>query len=70
MREIASQGRDATGVRVMNLDEGQIGGRGGPGDGGERGRGVAAGSLEGTGSARGTQPLAMKVMVKGAPAGV
>jgi DNA gyrase subunit A len=22
-REIASQGRDATGVRVMNLDEGQ-----------------------------------------------
>jgi DNA gyrase subunit A len=23
VREIASQGRDATGVRVMNLDEGQ-----------------------------------------------
>jgi DNA gyrase subunit A len=23
-REIASQGRDATGVRVMNLDEGQF----------------------------------------------
>ena len=23
MREISSQGRDATGVRVMNLDDGQ-----------------------------------------------
>jgi len=24
VREIASQGRDATGVRVMNLDDGQV----------------------------------------------
>jgi DNA gyrase subunit A len=24
VREISSQGRDATGVRVMNLDDGQI----------------------------------------------
>ena len=29
VREIASQGRDATGVRVMNLDDGPVGGRGG-----------------------------------------
>jgi DNA gyrase subunit A len=24
VREISSQGRDATGVRVMNLDDGQV----------------------------------------------
>jgi len=24
VREISSQGRDATGVKVMNLDEGQV----------------------------------------------
>ena len=28
VRDISSQGRDATGVRVMNLDEGQTRGRG------------------------------------------
>ena len=35
-REIASQGRDATGVRVMNLDDGPDRGGGGPGDGRDR----------------------------------
>ena len=40
-REIASQGRDATGVRVMNLDDGPDRGGGGPGGGGDR-RGLTA----------------------------
>ena len=38
-REIASQGRDATGVRVMNLDDGPERGCGGTGERGDRRRG-------------------------------